>query len=358
MIKIIFLYTRLPDYFEQCVAYLVDKYPVEAIIVRYEADRNAQFIFEPKPKINLVFKSSFDSTEKLHAYINSLNPSIIYCSGWNDKDYMSVISEWHTKVPTLMGLDNPWENTLRQKVGVILFRLLNKLKFSHIWVAGYNQYEFAKKLGYKNEKIIFDLYCANIPNFYKAYSQRLEKINMEGIYPKQLLFIGRFVKYKQPEMLIRAFKELLDEGKTFGWTLLMIGEGPLKNDLKIYENDKIKIKEFLHPNKLIDEMAFSGAFCLPSKSEHWGVVIHEASAAGLPIITTYTTYSATRFVISKFNGFVFKDSSISLLKNNLSTLFKMNNDELLRMSNNSYNLSGEINHEKWAASMMSILESN
>ncbi len=105
-------------------------------------------------------------------------------------------------------------------------------------------------------------------------------------------------------------------------------------------------------------MENAGAFCLPSKSEHWGVVIHEAVSAGLPVITTQSTYAASRFVFHNHNGFIFTDTQFLELKSVLTSLFNMTDTELTDMSTRSYHLSRDINHEKWAASLLSIIRSH
>ena len=40
--------------------------------------------------------------------------------------------------------------------------IISKKYFSHGWVAGIYQFEYDRKLGFEKDKIIFDLYSADI----------------------------------------------------------------------------------------------------------------------------------------------------------------------------------------------------
>ena len=59
------------------------------------------------------------------------------------------------------------------------------------------------------------------------------------------------------------------------------GGGTFPVDTKILN---IENKGFIQPKYLNDLLLNSSALILPSRYEPWGVIVHEAAAAGLPII--------------------------------------------------------------------------
>jgi len=101
-----------------------------------------------------------------------------------------------------------------------------------------------------------------------------------------VLFVGRLVYYKGVEYLIRAFKNINAQ-------LVIVGSGPLENDLKQLVEDW-EIEERVHfLNNIPDEdlKAFYHAcdiFVLPSieKTECFGLVQLEAMACGKAVIST------------------------------------------------------------------------
>ena len=63
---------------------------------------------------------------------------------------------------------------------------------------------------------------------------------------------------------------------------------------------------FVQPEALPDTFARASCLILPSRSEHWGVVIHEAAPAGRPIICSTTCGASVSLVLDGYNGFVFE----------------------------------------------------
>ena len=353
--KIVFLYSRLPDYFYQCIlSFLESNKEFTAVVIRYPKDSNAPFELKETNRLKLINKTEFKRDTGLLEYLNSLKPEAIFCTGWADKIYLKTISKLKDKCPVILGLDNPWENTPRQIVGTLYYYLFLKNKFSHVWVSGMPQYEFAKRLGFKHSQILNELYCANTQPFAKS-AENIIKIKVMN-FPKKLVFIGRYVKYKQPLLLVKLFKELEDLGLTNGWSLELIGDGPLKESLDKYNSETILINSFIDPSKLPEKLSSSGAFCLPSKSEHWGVVVHEAAAAGLPLLLSNTTYAGSSLLINGYNGFKFDENKSLELKQSLLDLFETPEDKLLIMGQNSAKLAERINHNTWSANLMSILK--
>lgn len=65
----------------------------------------------------------------------------------------------------------------------------------------------------------------------------------------------------------------------------------------------------------------SDVFVLPSRHDVWGLVINEAMAMGLPVISTYTTVAATELIQSGVNGFLYKAGDVERLNELLIELF-------------------------------------
>src|SRR5690606_26060757 len=83
-----------------------------------------------------------------------------------------------------------------------------------------------------------------------------------------LLFAGKFESVKQPELLIQAVKQTNISLKN-PIQLLMVGNGPLENDLKwISQSDaNIQFLDFQNQTQMPIVYRLGTIFCLPSKSE-------------------------------------------------------------------------------------------
>jgi glycosyltransferase involved in cell wall biosynthesis len=98
-----------------------------------------------------------------------------------------------------------------------------------------------------------------------------------------IVFVGRLVDAKAPEILLEAFSRLLDRGVRCH--LLMIGDGPRRAALHEHPVGKrVDFRGFLQPREVARMMAASDVFALPSRFETWGAAACEAMAAGLPAV--------------------------------------------------------------------------
>ncbi len=106
---------------------------------------------------------------------------------------------------------------------------------------------------------------------------------------KVILFVGNLRSVKGARYLIEAMRLIKDKNASARLTLIGDGEerGALQNHVKELELERyVTFVGRVSSEKVPGYMAASDTFVLPSLSEGFPVVIAEAMAAGLPIITT------------------------------------------------------------------------
>ncbi|MFB2623801.1 glycosyltransferase family 4 protein [Methanothermobacter sp. KEPCO 2] len=128
---------------------------------------------------------------------------------------------------------------------------------------------------------------------------------IERVKPAELssdvIFAGRIIEHKNIDVLIKAIHLLKDEFPDI--KCLIIGEGPEKPRCKkmveeLDLQDNIKFLDFLNDeNDLIAYMKSSRIFVLPSTREGLGIVVLEANAAGLPVVTIDTPTNAAKDLV-------------------------------------------------------------
>ncbi len=145
---------------------------------------------------------------------------------------------------------------------------------------------------------------------------------------KIILFVGRLEPIKGLKYLIKAIDIL--KFKETNLKLLIIGDGTELQELKVLIKN-LKLERYVIflgkiPNELIPVyMAASDIFVLPSISEGFPVVILEAMATGLPIVTTKIR-GLEEIVVNGVNGFLVEPKNHIQLSKKITILL---NDEKL-----------------------------
>lgn len=347
--KILYLYSELMGYQIPVLKEFVDHYKAEIHVIHWDHKKLTPYKPPLYPNIHYYNRSEL-SSKQLKDFVKGINPDIVYISGWMDKGYLYAVLPLRKKgIPVVSGFDDIWWKTTKQRVASILFPLVRNKLFSHAWVSGPYQYEYVKRLGFKNHEIIFNCYSADLDIFNSACARSAVIKNRN--YPHRFLFVGRFEPVKGLDLLIQAWKNIREKRKD--WELCVIGNGSLYQELVLHRD--IKIMNFMQPEILVNEIEHAGCFILPSNFEPWALVLHEFAAAGLPIICSDVCGAAPLFVTPGYNGYIFRKRSVSSLEQKMLKIINATDDELLSMSANSHKAGQKITPEIAAASFMSVL---
>lgn len=140
---------------------------------------------------------------------------------------------------------------------------------------------------------------------YNGVEINIYKKSVVEKYPKPTIcYIGRLVKYKRVDDLIKSITILKDQVPQIQCKIIGIGpeESNLKKlaiDLKI--QDKIAFLGFIPEHeRVINILKKSHIFCLPSLVEGFGIVTIEALAAGVPYVNS--NISVTREITQGGKG--------------------------------------------------------
>ena len=328
----------------------VIKYNAAVHVFHWDHKKFTPYIPPSYTNITYYSRSKY-KTKELVNLVSELNPDIVYISGWMDKGYLAAVRPLRKKnIPIVSGFDDIWFKTTKQRIASIFFPFVKNQFFSHAWVPGPYQYEFVKRLGFKNDEVIFNCLSADIEIFNAAYQNSIMRKKQE--YPHQFLYVGRFEPIKGVDILVQAWNNIQKDKKN--WELCMIGNGSLIDDIK--KNPTIKVLDFMQPEELIDEIKKTGCFVLPSRKEQWALVLHEFSSSGIPIICSDTCGAMPFFMIPGYNGFTFKTLDVDDLTNQMLKLINLDDSELVEMSENSHKLGQRITPEISASCFMSILD--
>jgi glycosyltransferase involved in cell wall biosynthesis len=347
-LKIIVLYEELAWYFVNCLNVLAKNHDCAITVFCKKTNPNAPFQFNYiHPKIKFINRDEYSAIQLIEK-TKLICPDAIFICGWTHKPYISLLKKAGIK-NCVLGLDNLWSGSLKQIFGSVYFRISLKKYIKKAFVPGSLQYHFAKKLGFKDSFILKGAYCCDYSLFHKFYTQNQSL--KKNSFPKRFLFVGRYETVKGIEILWSAFTELLEETKT-DWELWCLGKG----NVAPFQHPKIKHFGFMQQDELNTIIKNTGVFVLPSVFEPWGVVVHEYTTAGFPLICSDKVGANDTFLKEAVNGFSFKANDKKDLKNKLLKIIEMSDEGLNLMSENSAKISSSITPEIWASNFFNLLQ--
>lgn len=201
-------------------------------------------------------------------------------------------------------------------------KLLFFLWRDHLRYKKYQQYMLCASAYTACDVVPFGLYKAG--RFKWGYFPEVKEIDIDYLLTNKginecpvILWCGRFINWKHPEMPIKVADYLNKHNYSFKMEL--IGNGPLLTDIKkmVEEkklNDQVSLLGSMSPEKVRDHMEQSDIFIATSDyNEGWGAVINEAMNSGCAVIASHAMGSVPFLIENKINGYIFKSGDFQQL---------------------------------------------
>lgn len=241
---------------------------------------------------------SFD--HDIESQISLLNTNFIFVPGWsfqNINKYISLKKNANFRVILLS--DNNFQLTLRKILGAVYFRLFLRSYYCGVLVPGVSGEKLMRFYGFNKAHIFRGMYGASEEIFYPTTT-----INQR---PKKFLFVGQLISRKSIKQIVQAYHNYLSQGGT--WGLTIVGSGYLKNELNLTNIEYLGSK---NPEEVAKIMNDSSCLILVSKVEHWGTVVVEGMACGLPLLISKNVGSY---------GDLFCENGVSLNKPSIKQIY-------------------------------------
>lgn len=147
-----------------------------------------------------------------------------------------------------------------------------------------------------------------------------------------VLFTGQFIHRKGIDILLKSCERLPNNCGIY-----IVGGTPTNEYLSLVEQlnlQNIHFVPFKTPKELQDYYSVADIYVLPTREDIWGLVINEAMAYGLPVITTDNCLAGLELIEDGKNGYIVETNNPKQLSNRLN---KLVSDEGLRteMSKNN-----------------------
>lgn len=227
-----------------------------------------------------------------------------------------------------------WKTQLHK----IADRFLSLCSYRIVAVSKYVLDFTSKEEGISKEKFVLIHNGTDVEEMQKQVSSfEKESVKKElGFLPEDKLIInvGQLIEQKNQKLLVSSFKEFLETNPQY--KLLILGEGILRTSLEA-QIDSLGLTEkvfLMGIQKDIPKFhSASDFFVLSSLFEGFPVVVIEALACGLPVISTPVAGS-DEYILEGKNGLVV-ESDVSSLARGMSKIAHLIDEEKTTFSNNA-----------------------
>ncbi len=181
-----------------------------------------------------------------------------------------------------------------------------------------------------------------------GYFPEIQKYNEEYLFKKKkgnfkkanLLWVGRLLELKHPEIVMYLAEKLIDLGYDFDFTI--VGDGPMRIVLT-NEIEKKNLTKYVHlvgsknKEEVREYMERSSIFIFSSdRMEGWGAVLNEAMGCGCTPVCSHIIGSVPFLVKDGENGFIYPYWKKNIIVSKVRYLLD-NPEECLEMGKRAYN---------------------
>lgn len=244
-------------------------------------------------------------------------------------------------IPYILNLDGMLSEELNQKS--LLNRLLRKLLLQGACAyltSGRDTDLYLQKLGIDIAAKCYHYHFSSVDNKdivdnNDFFTKKQIKNSLDFKEKAIVMCVARFIPKKGIDMLLRAFACL----KRRDTALVIIGgDGTVYDYVLNGIDDEVRshiyFPGFMDKYKLAQYYRASDLFVLPTHHDEWGLVVNEAMANGLPIITTDKCGAGLEIIKDDENGFLVKDNDEAGLGHKINYLLNNKNIRQYMSENN------------------------
>jgi glycosyltransferase involved in cell wall biosynthesis len=274
----------------------------------------------------------FSMLREFRLFLLTEKPDIVHINGiWSPQNWgfqkkaqelgIKVILSPHGMLEPWIMAQNPW----KKKLGLFLYQEKATQRAKCLHATAQMEAENIQALGFKTPIHI-------IPN-------GIDLNDVKGIKEhygtQKMVFLSRIHPKKGIEILLEAWRN----SNTNGWLLEIAGNGDENYIAALTQSAQdLNNVNFVGAKYGEDKWAFlrsADVMVLPTHSENFGIVIAEALAVGVPVITTTGTPWQD---LENYNCGWWIDLSVMNLKSTLLQVFNTQTETLETMGNNGKNL--------------------
>ncbi len=271
------------------------------------------------PALKSKLGSSLAAAFALAKILMKERPDYLICYGYTLAPQMTLLLwEMMTDTPFAFIVDANYYNDttagLKRLVKGAWLRLLTRRAATLIAIGTANR-RFWESYGAKADKLFEARFAVDNGFYERARAERKAEAaqlrSQLGLTGKTVfLFVGRLVRRKNVDLIIRAARQLNDD--RIAVVIAGSGEEKLALEELADGNPRIVFAGNAPPDELPLYYAISDVLVLPATQEPWGLVINEAMASGLAVIA-HRHCGAALDLVATDNGVALETFSVDEL---------------------------------------------
>lgn len=342
------LWSNTSGYLDACLRVLVAAGAKVLLICDENADRSAPFEINPvnydTVRVDLRGRSSYGTLCK---HLQEFRPDVLLINSWHVTNYRRLARHYAGRALRILAMDNQWLGTPKQRLGVLTAPVYLQPAYDVAWVPGERQVDFARRLGFSPSAVLTGLYSADTDAFFRG-PETVEEA-CDRYVAEHFLFVGRLVPEKGVRELLLAYERyrgLVAEP----WPLVVLGTGPLWDEVNAATG--VRALGFRQPSETPALMRAAACLVLPSLFEPWGVVLHEAASAGLPVIASPHVGATVHLLRPCYNGFLVEPYKTEVFAQLLREFSSLSCQQREMWSSNSRALAAQYSPELWTNTLL------
>lgn len=228
----------------------------------------------------------FSLIKEFTVFLEKEKPNLVHVNGiWSPQNWGFQKAAQSLGIKVIVsphGMLEPWimaNNPLKKKVALFLYQKKAIQRSGHIHATAQMEAENIQALGFKNPICI-------IPNGIDLNDVKAVK---EYYGTRKMVFLSRIHPKKGIELLLEAWRNT----NTNGWVLEIAGNGDENYIVNLNQSAQdLKNVHFVgakYGEAKWNFLRSADVMVLPTHSENFGIVVAEALAVGVPVITTQGT---------------------------------------------------------------------
>ncbi len=302
--------------------------------------------------------------EGVRQILSDLSPRAVAINGWGVPEAQAAL-KWCRRNNVIAILMSETLRSSRQRNPLKeMAKSFVVKKYDAALVGGTPHKEYVRSLGLPAERIFFGYDAVDNDHFSNGARSAREhstKTRHDLSLPERYFYCNtRFLPRKNIDGLLRAYDVYRRNTDGEPWGLVISGSGETAKELRALEHslklDGVVWTGFLQYEQLPACYGLASAFIHPAKAEAWGLVLNEAAASGLPILSSVNVGAAHELLRHGENGFLFDPESNQSMARAMTDIASLSDKERLDLGAASRRIVADWSPARFAEGLASALE--
>ena len=237
----------------------------------------------------------------------SIQPHLVWCSGFSLWTLIAAVYKriCGGKLIVIYEGSSPSVDRRGSQLHTIWRRFLATKADAFVSNTKAGQAYLTEFLGVSSRKVFVHPYEVPDSKLWKDYLAKRGRAS-DGVV---FLIVGQIIERKGLRQFIEATKLLFEAAPRDNWSVLIVGDGPLKGELEAMVQicnleDRVKFLGQVKYEELGRILSSAHVFVFPTLEDVWGVAPLEAMAMGMPVLCSKYA-GASELVDDGVNGWIF-----------------------------------------------------